>query len=592
MASEPAHPAAPARSDRGLSLAIWGALAPLAAFAVWRALQLAWLSDDSFLSARYAENLARGLGLVYNAGERVEGYTNPLWTLWMATAARGGASPLLAAQAAGIAAYIGLAGVLSLAAWRRARSGPGVFVPLAAGLVLISDDFHVWATGGLETMAFTYLGVHALLLTRRPAPTPARSIAAGALFALLVLTRLDGILLAAAGVASFWIPRARLPLRARLRHAGCAAAPVALVLAVSIPARLAYYGDWLPTAFYSKSVLHPYPSQGVVYLGLYLAKNWYLGPAAVAAALVCRRLGESDRADVAFWLGAAGLYAAYVIEAGGDFMFARRLVPVAPLVFLAIEQALGALPEARQRRLAALATLAAAALPVSLYGDAAGDIAGVYDERRSYPPETLALRKEQARLVGEALVGTPVRVAFEGGMCSFGYYSQLPYLAEMTGLTQYSLAKQPLAERGVPGHEKAPDDAWFEANGIHLLVRRDRSAAPTASDGAAIDQLRFGDVARAQILLYADEVMDPLREAPGVSFVPIEEVIERFARQMEASPAPVAERLFAQLDRYYFHAAGERGRAAADRLRAIVEARRSAPATPPTAGDPSPTALP
>jgi len=51
------------------------------AFAVWRAVRLAWLADDSFISFRYAWNLVHGRGLVYNAGEYVEGYTNLLWTL-------------------------------------------------------------------------------------------------------------------------------------------------------------------------------------------------------------------------------------------------------------------------------------------------------------------------------------------------------------------------------------------------------------------------------------------------------------------------------------------------------------------------------
>ena len=40
--------------------------------------------DDSFISYRYARNLARGLGLVYNAGERIEGYTNFLFTVLLA----------------------------------------------------------------------------------------------------------------------------------------------------------------------------------------------------------------------------------------------------------------------------------------------------------------------------------------------------------------------------------------------------------------------------------------------------------------------------------------------------------------------------
>ncbi len=43
------------------------------------------LFDDAMISMRYAKNLANGYGLVWNpAGERVEGYTNPLWTLYMA----------------------------------------------------------------------------------------------------------------------------------------------------------------------------------------------------------------------------------------------------------------------------------------------------------------------------------------------------------------------------------------------------------------------------------------------------------------------------------------------------------------------------
>ncbi len=42
------------------------------------------LFDDSMISMRYARNLATGYGLVWNpGGERVEGYTNPLWVLYM-----------------------------------------------------------------------------------------------------------------------------------------------------------------------------------------------------------------------------------------------------------------------------------------------------------------------------------------------------------------------------------------------------------------------------------------------------------------------------------------------------------------------------
>ncbi len=42
-----------------------------------------FLFDDSMISMRYAWNLAHGQGLVWNAGERVEGITNLLMTLYM-----------------------------------------------------------------------------------------------------------------------------------------------------------------------------------------------------------------------------------------------------------------------------------------------------------------------------------------------------------------------------------------------------------------------------------------------------------------------------------------------------------------------------
>ena len=51
---------------------------------------LRWVCDDAFISYRYAENLAGGYGLVFNHGEKVEGYTNFLWTLVLSIASSSG----------------------------------------------------------------------------------------------------------------------------------------------------------------------------------------------------------------------------------------------------------------------------------------------------------------------------------------------------------------------------------------------------------------------------------------------------------------------------------------------------------------------
>jgi len=49
-----------------------------------------WAYDDPFITFRYAENLARGLGFVYNSGERVLSTTTPLFALLLAVLSHSG----------------------------------------------------------------------------------------------------------------------------------------------------------------------------------------------------------------------------------------------------------------------------------------------------------------------------------------------------------------------------------------------------------------------------------------------------------------------------------------------------------------------
>jgi len=76
------------------------------------------LFDDAMVSMRFAKHLASGFGLVWNAnGPRVEGYTNPLWVLYMAV------FHLMGLPAAKVSLAIQLSGALTIAltmvlAWR------------------------------------------------------------------------------------------------------------------------------------------------------------------------------------------------------------------------------------------------------------------------------------------------------------------------------------------------------------------------------------------------------------------------------------------------------------------------------------------
>lgn len=515
-----------------------------------RAWQLGWICDDAFISLRYAQNLVAGAGLVFNPGEYVEGYTNLSWTLLLAAALALGLPDLQSAAALGLASYAALAGMLLAHTRRRARETGRFPLPLAALAVLGMDDFHVWATGGLETCLFSALATGGLLRLQRRDRSNS-DLEAGLIFSALLLTRPDGVIFAAVGVAAQLLRAPACP--AAWRAAARTALPVAVTLVLWAAFKLAYYEELFPTAFYSKSALGSWWSQGALYLRLFLIKNWALGLAALgAAALLAHALRQrADAAgNIAALLAGGLVFALYVVRVGGDFMFARRLLPAVPLLLLACEEGLLQLRGERLRLAASAAVWIGLAFPGSVYRHGELRIQGIADERRFYPPETVALRKRQGEALQRALSGTDARVAFEGGLCMLAYYSRLPYLVELTGLTQYSLAKRPLEQRGFVGHEKAADPQWFAENQIDLLVR----ARSPLNDPAPrrIHEIFFEDVTRATILRWRDALLRPLAALPDVELTPIEAVIASSRSRIEAAPSrELAQQILDELHRYY-----------------------------------------
>src|SRR5690606_27722292 len=66
-------------SARQRQLAVAG-MALAAAVVTW---VFRFAQDDAFITYRFSRNFARGNGLVLNVGDRVEGYTNFLWTWFL-----------------------------------------------------------------------------------------------------------------------------------------------------------------------------------------------------------------------------------------------------------------------------------------------------------------------------------------------------------------------------------------------------------------------------------------------------------------------------------------------------------------------------
>ena len=542
------------------------------AFCVYRAASLAWLSDDSFISFRYARNLVQGHGLVYNVGEYVEGYTNLLWTLLMAGSMALGVSPEVAAHVAGLGFWLLLIGVLALWSWQGADQRP--FMPLAAVLVLVMGDYQTWATGGLETSMFAFLSVAGILLACRVDAGKYQMFLAGTLLAAAVGTRPDGVIFAAVGVAASWFLNPDVSTHKRLALTSSLALPLMVGGAALVAFKLRYYGDLFPTAFYAKSASDPYYGQGLFYVGLYLAKNWIILPLVLFLTFLNfrKRSAFLERTNLILLAAFFG-FVAYVAHSGGDFMFARRLLPAMPFLFLVLEDLLLSIP-GRLLQTGILAfTVLAACFPYPIYPKEPHFIRGIANEPAFYSRPIIDARQAQARVAARALAGAPVRAVFEASMCMFGYYSDLPYLAESHGLTQYSLAKKPLTTRGRVGHEKSVDDQWATENNIHLIFVYALPPVP-GSEPRRVDEIYFGDTLKGKVWIYSDAIMDRLRDNPAVSFVPIEHTLSSAHREIEQASYADAQRVYAFLDRFYFRTAPPERQRLAEELKRQVEAKK------------------
>ena len=118
--------------------------------------------DDDYILYRYAEQLLRGNGLVFNAGERVEGFTAPLYVLVLALGMAVGIAPRIFSLAL---CHLSAAG----AAWCVARleQSDGRRAPVAAWLVAASPAIAYHANVGMGTTLLALLLCGAHLAHRR-----------------------------------------------------------------------------------------------------------------------------------------------------------------------------------------------------------------------------------------------------------------------------------------------------------------------------------------------------------------------------------------------------------------------------------------
>ena len=305
------------------------------------ALLFDFVNDDAYISFRFARNLAERGELVFNPGERVEGFTNFLWTVLLAGGIKLGVSPVIASRFLGVVfgiATLAVAVRLSLRLDGERSSPWHAVAPL--GLATLGA-FACWCTGGLETQLFTFL---ALLGFERLLAEIAsgRGFASGIAFALAAMTRPEGLFFF--GLAGLYRLGRNLRLERRLLPKAQEVVWVLAFLTAFVPYfawRWRYYGWPFPNTFYVKSSGVP----GTAELGLYYLRRFAEDYGILFLVLLVLAgwppATDRRRRDL-FALSAlvSVAFTLYVLKVGGDFMgLYRFILPVLPLGAVCVQEA-------------------------------------------------------------------------------------------------------------------------------------------------------------------------------------------------------------------------------------------------------------
>ncbi|HCH64416.1 MAG TPA: hypothetical protein DFR83_16540 [Deltaproteobacteria bacterium] len=409
----------PSQTDHRRSLGILGMVCiGIVGIQAWFGL---CLQDDAYISFRYARNAALGDGLVYNAGEPVEGYTNFLWTALFVPVEAMGLDP------GPVGALLGMACTVAMlyATWRL-----GDRKWLAPVLVASFPGLALEGVQGLETCFYAWLVTMALVGGR------ASPVFAG----LAALTRPEGY----AVFGLLWL------LRGSKIQTG------AIFTGLTVP-HLAFrwitYGGLVPNTFHAKvgggedTLLGSAVFRGLAYLGsgAWSALPLALGLLAVVVATTRdRKLPDGRRGFEMCVL--VGFFFVYILAVGGDFKGTGRfLIPWLPAIACLVQAGLNRLFAARIGVVSA--ALAGAAVVWSVPGQL---------EMKDFAErfaEDLDRRRAIGTFLAETLPPDTVLAVHAAGILP--YYAGLETI-DMWGLNDAHIARAPVDDlgKGIAGHER------------------------------------------------------------------------------------------------------------------------------------------
>ena len=298
------------------------------------------LIDDAMISMRYAWNLSHGLGLVWNPGEYVEGYTNPLMTLIMAlpTLAFDKVGAVLAVQILGVLfmlvnAYL----VMSIAdhlvsGWEERYRR--LYLALAFLCALSYYPLVYWSLMGMETGLLTVLLSLGILSALRYAKhhRAAQGVLVSVSLGLAFLARPDTVVLAVPVFAYAFFAGRKSERGPSWRFLVGLVGLYAIFVIGQELFRWGYYGEWLPNTYTLKVSNIPLSSR--IENGIRFVTP-FLGEVYVLLILVGAGLVFAFRREKLLLASVFVVLVCYQVWVGGDISsYWRLLSPAMPIMLV------------------------------------------------------------------------------------------------------------------------------------------------------------------------------------------------------------------------------------------------------------------
>ncbi|MCP4705686.1 MAG: hypothetical protein GY865_13885 [candidate division Zixibacteria bacterium] len=287
--------------------------------------------DDAFITFRYAANFLNGDGLVFNIGERVEGYTNFLWLILMILGKLAGIDYIIFSKIIGTLCGIGTIIVL-FHLMKQVFNENSLLPGLSCLMLGLVYSFAYWSVSGLEIGAFSLAVLAAIYSYLR------KSFLTAPILILATLIRPEG------GLVFIFILLYDIISTKRISRYNLVLLSIYLLALIPyLVFKFHYFGGLFPNPFYAKTSFDLRQLiNGLEYTGQYF---WhYLGAGLFLIPLLLSI--KKWKPSILFIVLFLFVYTVYIIIIGGDVLKVHRFfVPLMPLLITVIMFGLGKLFE-------------------------------------------------------------------------------------------------------------------------------------------------------------------------------------------------------------------------------------------------------